>query len=575
METPKQSCYDSAVKNVYKANVVGAIYIALLHSDGMRDIINEYKPSFLEPTPPPQKKKNKKTQVVKEESSEPTEEEVPKKRKTKKEDEEESQSGGWLGEEDPKYDEFKKTLLDKFMNKNEIIIDIDDTPLQFQQYINSVKNQNTTVELDKFKNEKQKKDNGIRKVIDDFVNKIKNKREPEVKKEQSFYSKKYDNLRKGIRTNNDAKHNQLHTYTNEWLKSEYENMKKEIKHYDDNFRNSFYAIQKLIADRNLDNLKDNARKVPFIQNFVPPKKKENVLSKVMTKEAAIAVGIVSSVALLNKIYKVVKKNKLLKEDIHYYNCMPKEKCKQLEYDMKPTFMGFLSNMLPKDNVLYMYTNKHNKGLYFDKYNFVMNTNITGDKLLSTFGLETEIMNLKNSKYINYAFNKKPIGRQLEILGVIPENPKILIVNYEYIPFPDDNSEQTEDAKKELKKQDKLLKHDNTQLEKVIHYNKLEYVLDSMIISNFNKHVGDYLMAGIVCNQMQYLYIGPGFKDDKIMDNTCSTHMVPYDWMNIKTPFCYDKLLCKIKDKPFEEQVNTNLCFNKTTGTRIFTYIRNS
>jgi hypothetical protein len=346
-------------------------------------------------------------------------------------------------------------------------------------------------------------------------------------------------------------------------------MKKVIKSYDDNFRNHFYAIKKLIDARIPTTLLDK------VKGIKSPKKKDNVLSKIITKEAAIAVGIVSSAALLNKIYHVVKKNRLLREDINYYNCVPKEKCKQVEYDMKPKFIGFLSNMLPKDNVLYMYTNKQNKGLYFDKQNFVMNTNITGDKLLSTFGLETEIMNLKNSKYINYTFDRKPIKEQLEIIGAIPENPKVLIVSHEYIPFPDDDSELTEDVKKELKKQDKLLKHDNTKLEKVIHYNKLEYVLDSMIISNFNKHVGDYLMVGLVCNQMQYLYIGPGFKDNKVMDNQCSTHMIPYDWMNVKTPFCYDQVLCKLKDIPFDKLINTNLCFNKTTGTRIFTYIRNS
>ncbi len=114
-----------------------------------------------------------------------------------------------------------------------------------------------------------------------------------------------------------------------------------------------------------------------------------------------------------------------------------------------------------------------------------------------------------------------------------------------------------------------MKYNNKSIDKTIVYEGTTYVLDSMLMSNFNKDLGDHLITGITCNDKQYIYTGsvPNNRSNK------SCKIVPFEWFSENAPFCFDKMDCIIHKKKFEDHVSEHTCYNKTTGSRVYTYVK--
>jgi nucleoid DNA-binding protein len=121
----------------------------------------------------------------------------------------------------------------------------------------------------------------------------------------------------------------------------------------------------------------------------------------------------------------------------------------------------------------------------------------------------------------------------------------------------------------------------TSLSEKIYYHGVEYNLDSVILSNWNKRKTGHAIAGITCKKNKYVYNGwTRSSMDPMMARTVITRNIPcelmkYEW-NIKkhNDFCLNTRTCFpdiLKTKKDAKKVD--LCFNFSKGRRILVYIR--
>jgi nucleoid DNA-binding protein len=121
----------------------------------------------------------------------------------------------------------------------------------------------------------------------------------------------------------------------------------------------------------------------------------------------------------------------------------------------------------------------------------------------------------------------------------------------------------------------------TSLSEKIYYRGVEYNLDSVILSNWNKRKTGHAIAGITCKKNKYVYNGwTRSSMDPMMARTVITRNIPcelmkYEW-NIKkhNDFCLNTRTCFpdiLKTKKDAKKVD--LCFNFSKGRRILVYIR--
>ena len=121
----------------------------------------------------------------------------------------------------------------------------------------------------------------------------------------------------------------------------------------------------------------------------------------------------------------------------------------------------------------------------------------------------------------------------------------------------------------------------TSLSEKIYYRGVEYNLDSVILSNWNREKGGHTIAGITCKKNKYVYNGwTRSSMDPMMVKTAITRNIPcelmkYEW-NIKkhNDFCLNTRTCFpdiLKTKKDAKKVD--LCFNFSKGRRILVYIR--
>lgn len=330
----------------------------------------------------------------------------------------------------------------------------------------------------------------------------------------------------------------------------------------DNIQNAKKAV--LNTPENLKKAKDAITKIPGVAAVVS--------NPIGQASLAATVGVVA----LHKIHKSLQKKKymknLLKEDDEYYSCSM-SKCKQLEYLMKTTIINFLKENKYEKNVLYMTTDENNKNLYFDKMNFEIYAGIPENNLKIFPEIETkmrELINRHQSKWtqkeIN-TFHKKKAFDKLFQLDVIPSYPTIILVSYNYSPYT------RADSIRDYKEQQKYLRYEG-ELRKIIKYHGNNYKITSMIMGNFNKDKGDILAAGVTCNNRQYMFVGSGNNAEKTKIGPFCM-LMPFNWFDTKKPFCMNEMLCDIDHEDLENSVNEQLCFNKETGTRFFIYVRES
>ena len=121
----------------------------------------------------------------------------------------------------------------------------------------------------------------------------------------------------------------------------------------------------------------------------------------------------------------------------------------------------------------------------------------------------------------------------------------------------------------------------TSLSEKIYYRGVEYNLDSVILSNWNKRKTGHAIAGITCKKHKFVYNGwTRSSMDPMMARTAITRNIPcelmkYEW-NIKkhNDFCLNTRTCFpdiLKTKKDAKKVD--LCFNFSKGRRILVYIR--
>jgi hypothetical protein len=121
----------------------------------------------------------------------------------------------------------------------------------------------------------------------------------------------------------------------------------------------------------------------------------------------------------------------------------------------------------------------------------------------------------------------------------------------------------------------------TSLSEKIYYRGVEYNLDSVILSNWNKRKSGHAIAGITCKKNKFVYNGwTRSSMDPMMAKIAITRNIPcelmkYEW-NIKkhNDFCLNTRTCFpdiLKTKKDAKKVD--LCFNFSKGRRILVYIR--
>jgi hypothetical protein len=139
-----------------------------------------------------------------------------------------------------------------------------------------------------------------------------------------------------------------------------------------------------------------------------------------------------------------------------------------------------------------------------------------------------------------------------------------------------------------KPQYKLPYNDNTRqlqsLQNNIQYNGEDYVLDSVIISNYNKPIigKGHAIAGISCNNERYVYNGwTRYTQDTTMQlANAENHvqqrpceLMKFDWSTLgNNEFCINLYECKLPKKTVGEE-NKNLCFSFAKGDRTLVYIK--
>jgi hypothetical protein len=113
------------------------------------------------------------------------------------------------------------------------------------------------------------------------------------------------------------------------------------------------------------------------------------------------------------------------------------------------------------------------------------------------------------------------------------------------------------------------------------YNEVEYVADSLLISNFNQYQckKGHEIAGVTCNKKRYMYNGwtsqtvdAGISGKLKQKIPCS--LMPHDWLDYtKSGFCINRKKCDLFYHNNERIKMKQLCFSYSQGPRIFTYIR--
>jgi hypothetical protein len=107
---------------------------------------------------------------------------------------------------------------------------------------------------------------------------------------------------------------------------------------------------------------------------------------------------------------------------------------------------------------------------------------------------------------------------------------------------------------------------------------IEYVQDSMILSNYNNIRSGHAIAGITCEGKRYIYNGwtINTQDRGILDqmqNTKPCDLFSLDWLTHKDSFCINPQKCdlpRVLDKQTEKEI---LCFNPKQGSIEYLMIR--
>lgn len=185
--------------------------------------------------------------------------------------------------------------------------------------------------------------------------------------------------------------------------------------------------------------------------------------------------------------------------------------------------------------------------------------------------------------LSYSFKYKSEAYIKEKLSP-SRNPHILIVNVKR-----DIEESFYRQVYSTRKQYKIDNIDKSiaELRNTVYYNGEEYVLDSIILSNWNssKNIPGHAIAGITCNNEKYVYNGwtrytvdaammkENMKEQDIQMQRIPCEFMQHDWDPHKDQeFCLNTQKCMLT-KATRNDYHTKVCFSFGKGRRSLIYVK--
>ena len=117
--------------------------------------------------------------------------------------------------------------------------------------------------------------------------------------------------------------------------------------------------------------------------------------------------------------------------------------------------------------------------------------------------------------------------------------------------------------------------------KTFTHNGKTYILDSMMIGNFNNTVchRGHDICGITCEDKRYMYNGwvrhtqDASMMDKVTKRSLPCELMEYDWLTSSGDFCINPAKCSLDGiKMSKDDLKKNLCFNVNKGERLYVYV---
>lgn len=199
----------------------------------------------------------------------------------------------------------------------------------------------------------------------------------------------------------------------------------------------------------------------------------------------------------------------------------------------------------------------------------------------------DIYNLKNENETKLSFSKSyTFQKNLPVIKQTYNrlyqnylNNKIEVVLINYLYSTTDKYHNTY----ELKEHNVYFKIDIPNLSNTITLKNSEFLIDSMIISNFNFYECNlgHSIAGVTCGSDRYLYNGwVSYTQDRNMYNNIYNNipcaLIKYDWFKTTDfSFCLNHNQCNIKKLSIQEEnliERQELCFNVTKGENMHIFV---
>jgi hypothetical protein len=293
-----------------------------------------------------------------------------------------------------------------------------------------------------------------------------------------------------------------------------------------------------------------------------------------------------------KVFKHILKHKYIKskeptKDFKFFESISAPKVLKLLYNIKPKYLpeffkdemnGYLPELyisklykiLGIDNIMFHVFKSSNMPSYngelsYDKRNHIKNLRVVPNpnKLLKQKMKIDYDIDSKSKEYIENKINKN-------------KNPSVIIVNADVQFHSREYKLNITDDNKDL-----------VSLKDVIMYNGEEYVLDSILLTNWNDVAiqSAHKITGLTCNNERYVYNGwtKTTQDPAMLQNNsqkkinqyrqrpCELMKFPWNTSN-GNDFCLNTAKCNL-DKPRKN--GKQLCFSFSKGDRNLIYVKRS
>jgi len=296
------------------------------------------------------------------------------------------------------------------------------------------------------------------------------------------------------------------------------------------------------------------------------------------------------ILVYDTIYHILKNKYLRTDDVYkdysYFDKIRPETILKQLYDhnnkkfnldpKKNIMLGYISALYIKKiykllGVKVLYLDKKDDNLHYSIFNnakIISNNNGDRKDTLNTKGLS----NIVNS------FNEP----EIIIVHITTSENNPNVVHYPEHYFLSGN----EILKKAVGYQNKNIEEFLTQinnLEETIKLNDEEYIIDSVLLCNWNheqKGMGAHSIAGITCKGDKYVYNGwarstidPNIDKNEELVDEIPCELMRFDWnLHKKNDFCLNKKKCILDIMDIKTTLK-NLCFSFNIGIRDVVYVK--